>query len=166
MLSIGQQKALAVLPKITGFPSVLFSVAVVAVILRDRKKKSKVYHRLILGMSLADISSSIWLAMSTWPIPNKTVIVWAVGNTTSCTFQGFFTQFGISSPAYNLSLSVYYLLVVRYAWKEGRTIKTSGTVVSYAAHRVGRWHIYRRAFSPDFQFGKFMVLDCQLSRSE
>ena len=117
-LSVGQQRALALLPKITGFSSVVFSTLTSYTILRDEKKRSKVYHRLILGMCCADISSSLWLALSTWPIPRETGILWAVGSTTSCTFQGFFTQFGISSPIYNVSLSVYYVLTVRHSYRE------------------------------------------------
>ena len=118
--TVGQQQLLATLPKITGFISASSSLCITILILRDKTKRSKVYHRLILGMSCADISSSLWLAMSTWPIPKETGILWAVGNTTSCTFQGFFTQFGISSPLYNVSLSCYYLFAVRYSWKEAQ----------------------------------------------
>jgi hypothetical protein len=122
-LTIGQQRALAVLPKITGFSSFIFSLVIAITIFRDKKKFSKVYHRLIFGMSCADISSSLWLAMSTWPIPKETGVLWAVGNTTTCSFQGFFTQFGISSPLYNVSLSFYYLLAVRYSWRESHLKK-------------------------------------------
>jgi hypothetical protein len=122
-LTIGQQRALAVLPKITGFSSFLFSLVIAITIFRDKKKFSKVYHRLIFGMSCADISSSLWLAMSTWPIPKESGVIWAVGNRVSCTFQGFFTQFGISSPLYNVSLSFYYLLAVRYSWRESHLKK-------------------------------------------
>jgi hypothetical protein len=117
-LTIGQQRVLAVLPKITGFSSAIFSILIAITIFRDKKKFSKVYHRLIFGMSCADVSSSLWLGMSTWPIPKETGILWAVGNRTSCTLQGFFTQFGISSPVYNISLSFYYLLAVRYSWRD------------------------------------------------
>jgi hypothetical protein len=119
----GQQRALAVLPKITGFSSAILSIVIAITIFRDKKKLSKVYHRLILGMSCADISSSLSLATSTWPIPKESGILWAVGNTTSCTFQGLFVQFGISSPVYNVSLSFYYLLAIRYSWKEDQMKK-------------------------------------------
>jgi len=118
MSSIAQQRALAILPKLTGGLSCCFSLITATLILRDSRKRSKVYHRLVLGMSFADISSSVWLAMSTWPIPEDTGIVWAKGTQTTCTVQGFFTQFGISSPIYNVSLSLYYLLTIRYGWKE------------------------------------------------
>ena len=117
-LSLPQQRALAILPKITGSASVIFSSLIACTVIRDKRNRSKVYHRLLLGMSIADLSSSFWLALSTWPIPEETGILWASGNTLTCNFQGFFTQFGISSPIYNASLSIYYLLVIRYGWKE------------------------------------------------
>jgi hypothetical protein len=69
-------------------------------------------------MSIVDMSSSFWLGLSTWPIPNDTDVLWAVGNVQTCTAQGFFTQSGIASPLYNASLSIYCLLVVRYSWGE------------------------------------------------
>ena len=118
-LTRSQQVSLAVLPKVFGSLSFCFSWVIIVTVLRDAKgKRSKVYHRLVMGMSLADVSSSFALALSTWPIPSSSGILWAVGTTQTCTAQGFFTQFGISSPLYNVSLSFYYLLAVRYGWKE------------------------------------------------
>jgi hypothetical protein len=117
-LSLPKQRALAILPKITGSASVIFSSLIAYTVIKDKSNRSKVYHRLLLGMSIADLSSSFWLALSTWPIPEETGILWASGNTMTCNFQGFFTQFGITSPIYNASLSIYYLLVIRYGWKE------------------------------------------------
>jgi hypothetical protein len=117
-LSLPKQRALAILPKITGSASVICSSLIAYSVIRDKRNRSKVYHRLLLGMSIADLSSSFWLALSTWPIPKETGILWASGNTLSCNFQGFFTQFGVSSPIYNGSLSIFYLLVIRYGWKE------------------------------------------------
>jgi hypothetical protein len=117
-LSLPKQRTLAIFPKITGSASVICSALIAYTVIRDKNNRSKTYHRLLLGMSIADISSSFWLALSTWPIPEETGILWASGNTMTCTFQGFFTQFGISSPLYNASLSIYYLLVIRYGWTE------------------------------------------------
>lgn len=69
------------------------------------------------------MSSSIWLAMSTWPIPSDSGILWASGNVSICKTQGFFTQFGISSAIYNVSLSFYYLMAIKYSWKDLRLFK-------------------------------------------
>jgi hypothetical protein len=92
---------------------------IIYIILPDKKRRSKTYHRLMLGISCCDLSASFWLGLSTWPIPEGGAL-WAVGNDTTCNVQGFFTQFGIASSFYNASLSFYYLLVVRYGWKESQ----------------------------------------------
>ena len=121
--ALTQQRLLALLPKFSGLASFLFSLLVLSTVSRDKKKRDKTYHRLLLGMALADLCSSLCFSLSTWPIPKETGILWAIGNQTSCTFQGFFVQFGISSAIYNGSLSFYYLLVVRYGWREDKMKK-------------------------------------------
>lgn len=118
--SEGQSRALAILPKISGFSSVIFSSMIVLTVVRDRRKLRLTYHRLLLGISFTDISSSFWLGLSTWPIPEESNVWGAAGNEQTCSLQGFFTQFGISSSFYNASLSIYFLLVIRYGWKEAR----------------------------------------------
>lgn len=124
-MTLAQQRALAILPKVTGGLSCLCSATTAAYVLQSPKKRQKFYHQLILGMSLADISSSIWLAMSTWPIPeNSSSILYAIGNKATCQTQGFFTQAGISSPMYNCSLSFFYLFAVKYAWRDSRLTKS------------------------------------------
>lgn len=118
--SLAQQKALAIIPKITGLTSVFCSIFIVVTVLRDKEKRRKTYHRLLAGISLVDISSSFSVSMSTWPIPKDSGVLWAVGNDTTCRMQGFFNQFTVCSSFYNVSLSIYYLLVVRYGWKQHR----------------------------------------------
>jgi hypothetical protein len=119
-LSEAERTALAVVPKVTGFASVLFSGLIVATVVRDRKRRARPYHRLLCGISLVDVSSSFWLALSTWPVPRGSGALWASGTDATCSLQGFFTQFGIASSWYNASLSVYFLLVIRYGWGEER----------------------------------------------
>ena len=123
-LTKAQQWALVLAPKMTGVCSIVFSSLVIYTVLICPDKRSKTYHRLVLGISCVDISSSFWLAMSTWPIPKEEETnnntLWAVGTTTTCTIQGFFTQFVIASSFYNASLSIFYLLVIRYGWKDDR----------------------------------------------
>ena len=119
MSTLVQKQVLAVIPKITGMTSFVFSTFIVyTILIKRRNKKSTVYHRLLCGMSIADMSSSFWLSLSTWPIPKGANVLWSSGSTGTCTAQGFFTQLGITSPLYNASLSFYYLLVARYGYKE------------------------------------------------
>jgi len=40
-----------------------------------------------------------------------------------CTAQGFFIQFTLCSPIYNVSLSFYYLLAIKHSWKDTRLFK-------------------------------------------
>jgi len=88
-------------------------------VLRDKVKRNKVYHRLLLAMSISDLNTSFWYTLSTWPIPSETSNVYApLGTRGSCVAQGFFVQLGIATPIFNAMLSIYYLLIIRYGWKE------------------------------------------------
>ena len=115
--SHSQQVALAVVPKVMGSLSFVFSTCIAVSILRDSKRRKLAYHRLLLGISIVDMSASLWMFLSTWPIPEGEAL-YAVGNTATCTTQGFFLHFGISAPFYNASLSIYYFLVIVRQWNE------------------------------------------------
>ena len=116
-----QQKHLSIWPHFTGFLSMIGSGLIIFEVLRDPKKRRKVYHRLLLAMSICDFNTSFWYFLGTWPIPRGTSNVFAASGTqASCTAQGFFIQFGIATPIYNAALSFYYLLIIRYQWKEKR----------------------------------------------
>ena len=121
--STAQLSALALLPKLTGWSSLLFSSALAAHILRQPRlhnsSRLSCYHRLMLGVSAADISASFWHGMSTWPVPAASAMgVWAAGSETTCRLQGFFTQNSLISSFYNASLSVYFYLVICRGWNE------------------------------------------------
>ena len=92
-MTILQQKVLAIVPKITGLTSFVTSTIIVyTIIIRNPKlRKRSVYHRLLCGMSLADLSSSFWLSLSTWPIPKTSSTLWSSGTNASCTAQGNLT---------------------------------------------------------------------------
>lgn len=120
-LTLGQQKLLAILPKLTGLLSLLGSGWISIEVLSEPKKLQKVYHRLVLAMSLYDVMQSIWFFASTWPIPADTPNVYgASGNRGSCIAQGFFIQMGLAVPIYNTCLAVFYLLVIKYRMSEDR----------------------------------------------
>jgi hypothetical protein len=116
-----QSKTLALLPKFTGFLSLMGS----GFIFQDvvlHKNFHRVYHRLVLGMSCADMIASIVNILSTWPIPadSKGVFL-ASGTTQTCTAQGFFNELGnLATPLYNASLCAYYVLVIRSGWAEDK----------------------------------------------
>mmetsp|Transcript_8141 Transcript_8141/g.14729 ORF Transcript_8141/g.14729 Transcript_8141/m.14729 type:complete len:336 (-) Transcript_8141:770-1777(-) len=119
-LTLAQKKALAIIPHVTGPLSLIGSCSILYDILSDRKKKLKrPYYRILLGISITDAIVSVWLGLSTWPIPRGTEGVYgAIGTTASCTAQGFFVQLSVFGPIYNLNLSIYYLLLVKYQLTE------------------------------------------------
>jgi len=136
MGSSTRSKVIAVAPKFSALLSICGSLGIVIKVLMNKARRKKTMHRIMLGMSICDILSSIWYFASTWPIPADTIdtffgdtetdtIFWAAGdsNGISCSISGFFNQFAVVAPLYNISLSVFYLLVVNYGWKDSRIKK-------------------------------------------
>ncbi|KAL7570544.1 hypothetical protein ACA910_004316 [Epithemia clementina (nom. ined.)] len=119
--SITQQKTLAIIPKVLAMLSFLGSLYIVVDVCRLPRSKRKVYHRILLGMSVSDCTSSLAWLFTTWPIPPDVLPVWgAKGTQTTCALQGFFTQTSIATVFYSGSLSVYYYLIIRCAWTQSR----------------------------------------------
>jgi hypothetical protein len=123
MWSRAQKIVLAVSPKISSVFSLAGSCWIITdVVLQvmSKQKRAHPYHRLLLGMSMYEAAASVWVFMSTWPIPASTTAttsmneVWAVGNTQTCTAQGFFLTLTIAVPIYNAMLAMYYMLVINY----------------------------------------------------
>jgi len=93
-------------------------------IYHDKRRLKKLYHRLLLALSITDTFTSFSYALSTWPIPLDSPNIYAaLGTQATCTAQGFFIQASIATPMYNAMLSIYYLLTVRYGWKENQLKK-------------------------------------------
>jgi len=86
----------------------------------NRADRNTFYHRLVIGVSLSDILASIGFGLSTWPFPVEyNDANFSIGTEGTCRAQGFLVQAaGIASPLYNVSLSFYYLLAIKYAWKD------------------------------------------------
>jgi len=131
--TLAQQMAVAIAPKFTAGLSALSSLVTCFLILRPPKttggrqassNKRGTYHRLVLGMSLCCLSSSVAWFFTTWPIPRDTPGVYgAVGTQGTCSAQAFFAQFSLSSVMYNASLSVYFVLVIVKKWSDDRILK-------------------------------------------
>jgi len=147
-----QLRNIGILQKTAGAISTICSTYLVVSVLSDEKKRSRVYHRLIAGISIFDAINSFNLFLSTWPIP-KGEMLWAVGNDTTCNIQGFVAQLVLGNALYNASLAVYYLLVINYGWKETQIIKVEPylhalPVVSTLATATYAWikDMYRNSF--------------------
>jgi hypothetical protein len=136
--SDAQIMALALCPKVTAIASLAGSSLIIYDVVILRKKRSdeiSTRHRLLTGMSVCDImSSSAWF-LASWAVPKDMPMiidtvdtVWNVGNRQTCTAQGFFAHLAIGTVIYNACLALYYLLVIRYGWKN-----------KYIAKRIEPW---------------------------
>ncbi|KAG7348642.1 hypothetical protein IV203_017347 [Nitzschia inconspicua] len=115
-------KALALVPKVTGSLSFTGSIFVFQDVVRDEKKrKESVYHRIMMGLSIFDAISSVTNFLSTWPIPSdhSDVVFLATGTTATCTAQGFFAELGnLTTVLYTAALTLRYVLFICYNLSE------------------------------------------------
>ena len=126
MYTDSQLVAIAIVPKFTSFLSMMGSTYIIYKVLSSPLRRSRPHHRLLAGMSIYDLIASTAYFLSTWPSPKGTPgVKFAMGNTATCTAQGFFSNFNLATALYNTCLSLYYLLIVRYRMtsKRIRTIE-------------------------------------------
>jgi hypothetical protein len=113
--TLSQQVALAVVPVITGFFSLVGASCIVYIILRDPKRNqnlSKTYHRVLLGLTVTDIFGSIRACTSAFVMP--TGAWWmASGNQGTCEFQGSVAQIAIGAALYSACLAIYFWMTIR-----------------------------------------------------
>jgi len=119
----------AIAPRVAGSLSVISSALIIYVILLSRTKLSSIYHRIMFGMSVADIIGSFAMALTTLPMPKHLpredefeqyqFAGTRLGNTQTCTAQAFSVYLGfITMFGYNASLCVYYACAIALRMKE------------------------------------------------
>ena len=89
-------------------------------------KNELLYHRLVMGLSFSDCIVSISLFLQAFFFPSTAQFPLTITNSSSTTsttsgcntILGFFYPFFISSYCYNCSLGVYFMLMVKYNWKQ------------------------------------------------
>jgi len=111
------QRAISATANITGTLSLLGSIWIIHEVVSDKKKLETAYHRLVLVSSVFDALVSFWLALSSIPMPKGS---WygSRGNFTTCEIQGFFIVLGAVPPVYTAIISLYFLLSIRYGFRE------------------------------------------------
>jgi hypothetical protein len=114
------------LPKVAAAISFISSLYIVVTVLRNRHYRSRVYHRLMLGLAINMTWLAPWQFWGTSAVPEGTPGVYgARGTTATCSAQGFMSQFGFSVPFYYIAMSLYFYQAVRnnfeiskYTWIE------------------------------------------------
>ena len=134
---MSQEDPLYLIPNVTGSLSVVSSGLILAyIIFRSERKLSTIYHRIIVGISCADILGSAAMALTSLPKPKTApeTQTWeqgrynsinaGLGTALTCELQGFFFTFGtFTAFSYNCMLCVYYTLAIALRLKE-QTIRT------------------------------------------
>ena len=126
--SYNQILSITLANRASAFLSMLGSGCIIFMIVRPSKRDVKLklmYHRLMLGLSLHDFLSSFWAFIGSWAMPEDNLhsneMIGNYGSWDTCTAQGFFILYGyFSCIVYNAVLSVYFLMAVKYSWREGQ----------------------------------------------
>lgn len=117
-LSETQGIVLALLPIPSAMLSIFGSTVILYMAKKSREKRNWTpYTRLLIGLSIFDIFSSITMAASTFLRPSDSHGAWSFGNDASCSSIGFFTQASHSSACYSAMLSFYFLMTARFGLK-------------------------------------------------
>ena len=117
-LSDVQEMVLAILPIPSAMLSIFGSVCIIFMSLQSREKKTWTpYTRLLMGMSICDVISSMTLAVAAFMRPQENERVWTFGSEATCSAIGTLTQFSYSGLFYNSMLSLYFLLSTRFRLK-------------------------------------------------
>jgi hypothetical protein len=117
-LTVAQDQALSLTPVFTGLLSAWGSVTIIYMVLTSSKRSC--YKRIMLGLSVFDLMSSLTIALQPFLLPSDSQPprVWAVGNDASCNAMGFFHQFSQAAVWYTGFLSVFFLLTIRFDFSE------------------------------------------------
>jgi hypothetical protein len=101
--------------------STLSSALIILIIFKSDEKLKNTYHRIMFVLSLTDMIYSSSVGLTTLPMPRDVGEVYPAfagrgfGTSLTCTFQGFISSASVTFIAWiNISLSVYYLLKIRY----------------------------------------------------
>ena len=123
--------------RVNGTVSAIASTLLILVILKSETKLKTIYHRIIFGMSCADVLASIATALNTLPMPKRGFYgtnalrscydhwpVIRLGNAQTCEAQGFCFYFGYSAMMYyNGSLCAYYACAIAFQMREQKIRK-------------------------------------------
>ena len=104
------------LSRISGSVSLIGSLALIVHISRDGRKRSSIYHQIILGISSCDFLSSIFFILADIPAPATL----SGDDYAFCKAQGFFLQLGFAGMFFNVSLTLFYVLTIAHGWTESR----------------------------------------------
>ena len=110
---------------VTGTISFLSSLTIIYIIARSKNGIKTTYHRIILGLSIADCLASLATLLTTIPMPKDVIYPFATpsyGSVATCEAQGIIFIIGNVNCLYmNGILNVYYLCTLRFKIQDDRS---------------------------------------------
>ncbi len=106
--------------RVSAMLSLVGSFSIIRDIVEKPVERRTTYHQLVFGISWFDIITSVAYMLTGILLPTYSGQYQAHGNHATCLLQGFMIQLGVTSVFYNLLLCIYFLLLVKYNWKEHR----------------------------------------------
>ena len=94
-LTANRRAVLALLPKISSSLSIIGTTWILVEVSTHSSKRKQIYHRLMVAWSAYQLLASVFMFLSTWPIPDDgrgDAYHNALGNNHTCQIQGFFLQ--------------------------------------------------------------------------
>lgn len=119
-LSLGGYLSLYAVCFISSMLSIGGSAAIIYLTLRKKKFVKSLYHRILFGLSCVDILYTLSFLLTPYLSRRDLGLPLAVGNIRSCEALGFFFQFFVGSALYSAGLAIFFLLTVRYGYKEDK----------------------------------------------
>ncbi|CAB9516177.1 expressed unknown protein [Seminavis robusta] len=114
-----KKQTLVWMPRISAALSFFGASYILWIVLSNRSNRGFVYFQLLACMAAFDLMTAVSWAFSTLPIDNHN-IAGAKGTEATCTAQGFFIQLGLTSVFLNVTLALYYWLVIVRNVRESR----------------------------------------------
>jgi hypothetical protein len=138
---------------ISGIISFFASIILLVCIFRhEQPRRNTVFHRLMMGMSIHDVLFSFGFALGRLPIPKELDVPRGLGTQGSCTAQAFLINTVNVAYIYAVSVSIYFLLIIRYKMSDKTVSKYIEPWMHFAAISWGyglTWYVWsKELFNP------------------
>lgn len=89
----------------------------------ESKWRHSFFHRIMMGVCLADLIFSVGNMMHPFMLPSDTGLLYAFGNAVTCNIAGFLIPTLSSSMLYSCILSTYFFLTITRGWNEEKATR-------------------------------------------
>ena len=95
-------------------------IIIVHILTREKRRRASTYHQIVLGISVFDFIGSFAYALYGVMTPVDSGYHGSIGTDRTCKMNGLLIQIGLTAMQYNLVLTLYFVMVICYNWREQR----------------------------------------------